>query len=392
MACADCALSFPELTPQSFSFNSPQGMCVDCNGLGTRVEIDPELVVPDDVALARRGRGQAVGPGRLEEDPAGRTASAARSARSSASTSQRPWRRLPKRQRELAAARHRRAPLQGQVGRQVGPRHLRDDVGGRAAAPDAPLQGDQLRGREALVRAVPRRCALLAPARARACAPRAPRCAWAGARSSRSRRSPSTTARAFFGGARARRAPRARSRPSCCKEIRGRLDFLAAVGLGYLSLDRAGPVALGRRVAAHPAREPGRLGAHRRDLHPRRALDRPAPARQPPAARDARAHARHRQHRRRRRARRGDDPQRRPRDRLRPRRGRRGRSHRARGHAREPRALRDVAHRRLPRGPPRDPGARSGAGTPPAASRSLGARENNLRTSTSSSRSACWSR
>ncbi|MEM7246595.1 MAG: excinuclease ABC subunit UvrA [Acidobacteriota bacterium] len=48
LACTDCGLSFPELTPQSFSFNSPQGMCVDCNGLGTKVEIDPDLVVPDD--------------------------------------------------------------------------------------------------------------------------------------------------------------------------------------------------------------------------------------------------------------------------------------------------------------------------------------------------------
>ena len=47
MACGECALSFPELTPQSFSFNSPQGMCVECNGIGTRVEIDPELVIPD---------------------------------------------------------------------------------------------------------------------------------------------------------------------------------------------------------------------------------------------------------------------------------------------------------------------------------------------------------
>ena len=48
MACGHCNLSFPELTPQSFSFNSPQGMCVDCNGLGTRVEIDPDLVIPND--------------------------------------------------------------------------------------------------------------------------------------------------------------------------------------------------------------------------------------------------------------------------------------------------------------------------------------------------------
>jgi excinuclease ABC subunit A len=42
-----CGHSFPELSPQSFSFNSPLGMCPDCNGLGTRMEVDPELVIPD---------------------------------------------------------------------------------------------------------------------------------------------------------------------------------------------------------------------------------------------------------------------------------------------------------------------------------------------------------
>ncbi len=47
LACTTCNASFPELTPQGFSFNSPQGMCADCNGLGTRVEIDPALVLPD---------------------------------------------------------------------------------------------------------------------------------------------------------------------------------------------------------------------------------------------------------------------------------------------------------------------------------------------------------
>jgi len=48
MACARCKISFPELTPQRFSFNSPQGMCDACNGLGTQMTIDPALVVPDD--------------------------------------------------------------------------------------------------------------------------------------------------------------------------------------------------------------------------------------------------------------------------------------------------------------------------------------------------------
>ncbi|WP_214414580.1 excinuclease ABC subunit UvrA [Sphaerisporangium fuscum] len=40
-------LSFEELEPRSFSFNSPFGACPDCTGLGTRMEVDPELVVPD---------------------------------------------------------------------------------------------------------------------------------------------------------------------------------------------------------------------------------------------------------------------------------------------------------------------------------------------------------
>ncbi|MEU8799981.1 excinuclease ABC subunit UvrA [Spirillospora sp. NPDC048819] len=41
-------LSFEELEPRSFSFNSPYGACPDCTGLGTRMEVDPELVVPDE--------------------------------------------------------------------------------------------------------------------------------------------------------------------------------------------------------------------------------------------------------------------------------------------------------------------------------------------------------
>jgi excinuclease ABC subunit A len=45
-ACHHCGISFPEPTPQLFSFNSPQGMCPECSGLGTRMEMDPELVAP----------------------------------------------------------------------------------------------------------------------------------------------------------------------------------------------------------------------------------------------------------------------------------------------------------------------------------------------------------
>ncbi|MDP2912741.1 MAG: excinuclease ABC subunit UvrA, partial [Candidatus Omnitrophota bacterium] len=46
-ACIDCGISFEELSPRIFSFNSPYGACPLCSGLGNKMEIDPELVIPD---------------------------------------------------------------------------------------------------------------------------------------------------------------------------------------------------------------------------------------------------------------------------------------------------------------------------------------------------------
>ncbi|MEI6406191.1 MAG: excinuclease ABC subunit UvrA [Actinomycetes bacterium] len=48
MACHDCGLSFEELEPRSFSFNSPFGACPECSGIGTQLEVDEELIIPDD--------------------------------------------------------------------------------------------------------------------------------------------------------------------------------------------------------------------------------------------------------------------------------------------------------------------------------------------------------
>ena len=47
LACGDCGISFTEMAPRDFSFNSPYGACAICTGLGTRFEVDPQLVVPD---------------------------------------------------------------------------------------------------------------------------------------------------------------------------------------------------------------------------------------------------------------------------------------------------------------------------------------------------------
>lgn len=45
--CVDCGINFEELTPRMFSFNAPQGACPECNGIGVKMEIDPDLIIPN---------------------------------------------------------------------------------------------------------------------------------------------------------------------------------------------------------------------------------------------------------------------------------------------------------------------------------------------------------
>ncbi|PIX45839.1 MAG: excinuclease ABC subunit UvrA [Armatimonadetes bacterium CG_4_8_14_3_um_filter_58_9] len=55
-ACVNCGISLEEIEPRMFSFNSPYGACKDCNGLGTKDEFDPDLVIPDrNLSLANGG-------------------------------------------------------------------------------------------------------------------------------------------------------------------------------------------------------------------------------------------------------------------------------------------------------------------------------------------------
>jgi excinuclease ABC subunit A len=48
LACVDCGLSMPEMTPRAFSFNSPHGACPSCQGLGASIDFDPLRVIPDE--------------------------------------------------------------------------------------------------------------------------------------------------------------------------------------------------------------------------------------------------------------------------------------------------------------------------------------------------------
>ena len=54
-ACAHCGIGFSELEPRLFSFNSPYGACPDCNGLGLKIEVAEDLVVPDDTLSINEG-------------------------------------------------------------------------------------------------------------------------------------------------------------------------------------------------------------------------------------------------------------------------------------------------------------------------------------------------
>ena len=54
-ACIECGISFDELSPRMFSFNSPYGACPTCDGLGTRMEISPDLVIDEERSIADGG-------------------------------------------------------------------------------------------------------------------------------------------------------------------------------------------------------------------------------------------------------------------------------------------------------------------------------------------------
>ena len=234
LACAGCGISFPELTPQAFSFNSPQGMCVDCNGLGTRAEMDADLVVPDpDLSLVEG----AVKPwGKLTDERRGWSGRLYLSVcKEYGIDTERPWRRLSKRHRDLLlfGAGERRFEMKWENGQMrvrfegVMPRLERvfksthSESARRwysqfmATAACRSCRGARLRPESAAVRVGGSTMVELSALTIDAL-------------------------RDFFkqlelAGAAAEIAV------EVLKEIRARLDFLSSVGLSYLSLERPGP-------------------------------------------------------------------------------------------------------------------------------------------------------
>lgn len=67
-SCIDCGISIGDIAPRMFSFNSPYGKCDKCDGLGTLMEIDEDLVIPDREKTIKEGAIAPWGEGRLKED------------------------------------------------------------------------------------------------------------------------------------------------------------------------------------------------------------------------------------------------------------------------------------------------------------------------------------
>ena len=352
-ACPEHGVSLPELQPRIFSFNSPHGACPRCTGLGAQQEIDPDLLVPDPSLSIAEG---ALVPWSVGNSSFYESVIQAIAERCEIDLDK-PWQELPSEQQELflygTKGERDLRPVPQPDGAQA---LVHARVRGHRPEPRAALQGDRLVAAARADRGVH-----VVPARARRAAARgsSPRCS----------RSPSaslniheftkmsvTRALEFLDELELTEVEQLIG-ARIVKEIRERLTFLDNVGVGYLNLDRASRDALGRRGAAAPAGDADRLAARRRPLHPRRAVDRPAPARQRQADRDARAAARPRQHRARRRARRADDARGRLARRHGPGRGRARRPRRRGGHGREGAADASVDHRAVPLGRARDRGA-----------------------------------
>ncbi len=236
-ACHHCGISFPEPTPQLFSFNSPQGMCPECSGLGTRMEMDPDLVVPNPDLSVNEG---AVKPlGAVGEGTSWGTDIVRAVARERGIDLNKPWKALP--------AAHRKVILFG-----TGDERVRIQLKGSWG------QGAFKMRYEGAINSMMRRMRethseemrqyyqkFLSSRPCSACGGRRIRAEALGVKIAGKSIAEVTAlsvadAHPFFDGLDLKGAE-AKIATELLKEIRARLRFLLDVGLSYLTLDRPAP-------------------------------------------------------------------------------------------------------------------------------------------------------
>jgi excinuclease ABC subunit A len=215
LACASCGVSFPEVSPRMFSFNNPYGACPECGGIGTRYEVDPELVVPD----ARRSLAAGAllpwaGPGGGLFKQTLRVL-----ARRHGFSLDTPWSKLPKKARDVVLHGEPHDGFEGALKlldrryRETMSEDARSDVERFMALRDCPAcRGSRLRRETLSVRIAGRSIGDVV-------------------------RFPVKLARQFFDTLTLSERETQIGR-RVLKEIRERLGFLAQVGLDYLTLDR----------------------------------------------------------------------------------------------------------------------------------------------------------
>ena len=308
-ACPVSGFTIEEIEPRLFSFNNPYGACPECDGLGTELFFEPELVVPNENLSLARGaiapwtRTSATSPYYQQTLEA--------LAKHYRQPMTKPWKDLPEDFREIV--------LYGSLDEI----NFVYDDGVRHYQTEKPFEGVitniERRWRETesnWVREELERYQSDQPCEA--CTgyrlkPQALAVKIAGLHIGQVTEMSIREAQSWFDTLPEKlTAKQNEIAARILKEIRERLTFLNDVGLEYLTLSRASGTLVGRREPAHPPRLADRLRADRRALRARRAFHRPASARQRAAAGNAEGAARSRQLGDRGRARRGSHPRSRP--------------------------------------------------------------------------------
>jgi excinuclease ABC subunit A len=215
LACSECGISFPEVSPRMFSFNNPYGACPECGGIGTRFEIDPERVVPNTSRSLKAG---ALAPWAGRDSAYFRQTLAALAKRYKISLDE-PWAKLKKSARDVVLYGDRDGGFEGVIKllerryRETQSEEARREIEHFMAERPCPACGGARLRRESLGLRV------------------------AGKSIADVVRFTIKEASGFFNGLNLAEREAAIAR-RVLKEIRERLGFLINVGLDYLTLDR----------------------------------------------------------------------------------------------------------------------------------------------------------